>query len=183
MFSVWSIKILPKRMVLLRIESNHLWTISEMGVWHHWLNGQEFEQALGVGDGQGSLACCSPWSHKESDTTEWLNWFLDLLASFLLNTNCMSDTSVGKPDTDSLGCMEPSHTHIWVSGMSPVLSWEFEGSQWKRYSLYLKNFMSSYPSECYFLDHYITVYINHQPGFLKTGIETTRVSQLLSIKD
>ena len=37
---------------------------------HHRLNGREFEQALGVGDGQGSLACHSPWSHKESDTTE-----------------------------------------------------------------------------------------------------------------
>ena len=42
--------------------------------WHHWLNGHEFEQALGVGDGQGSLACRSPWGHKESETTEWLNW-------------------------------------------------------------------------------------------------------------
>ena len=41
---------------------------------HHRLNGHEFEQALGVGDGQGSLACHSPWGHKESDTTEWLNW-------------------------------------------------------------------------------------------------------------
>ena len=37
--------------------------------WHHWLNGHEFEQALGDGDGQGILACCSPWGHKESDTT------------------------------------------------------------------------------------------------------------------
>ena len=42
--------------------------------WHHQLNGYEFEQALQIGDGQGSLACCSPWTHKESDTTEWLNW-------------------------------------------------------------------------------------------------------------
>ena len=42
--------------------------------WYHWLNGHEFEQAPRVGDGQGSLVCCSPWSHKESDTTEWLNW-------------------------------------------------------------------------------------------------------------
>ena len=41
--------------------------------WHHRLNGHEFEQALGVGEGQGSLACCSPWGHKESDTTERLN--------------------------------------------------------------------------------------------------------------
>ena len=37
---------------------------------HHRLHGHEFEQALGVGDGQGSLACCGPWGHKESDTTE-----------------------------------------------------------------------------------------------------------------
>ena len=44
----------------------------EMVRWHHQLNGHEFAQALGVGDGQGSLACCSPWGHKESDMTEQL---------------------------------------------------------------------------------------------------------------
>ena len=44
------------------------------GGWHHQLSGHEFDQALGVGDGQGSLAFCNPWGHKESDTTEWLNW-------------------------------------------------------------------------------------------------------------
>ena len=38
--------------------------------WHHWLNRLEFEQALEVGDGQGSLECCSPWGHKESDKSE-----------------------------------------------------------------------------------------------------------------
>ena len=41
--------------------------------WHHRLNGLEFELALGVGDGQGSLVCCSTWGCKESDTTERLN--------------------------------------------------------------------------------------------------------------
>ena len=45
--------------------------------WYHWLNGHEFEQALGFGDGQGSLACYSPWGHKESDMTEWLNWLTE----------------------------------------------------------------------------------------------------------
>ena len=49
-------------------------TEDEMVRWHHWLNGHEFGWTLGVGDGQGGLACCSPWGHKESDTTEWLNW-------------------------------------------------------------------------------------------------------------
>ena len=42
--------------------------------WHHWLDGHECEQTPGVDDGQGSLACCSPWGYKESDMTEWLNW-------------------------------------------------------------------------------------------------------------
>ena len=41
---------------------------------HHWLDGHEFEQDLGAGDEQGSLACCSPWDLKESDMTERLNW-------------------------------------------------------------------------------------------------------------
>ena len=49
-------------------------TENEMAGWHHRLNGHEFEQARGVFDGQGSLACCSPWGCKELDTTEWLNW-------------------------------------------------------------------------------------------------------------
>ena len=48
-------------------------TEDEMIGWNDRLNGHEFEQAHRVGDGQGSLACCSPWSHKESDMTERLN--------------------------------------------------------------------------------------------------------------
>ena len=64
--------------------------------WHHPLYGCEFEQALGVGDGQGSLACCSPWV-AESDTTEQLNlieqsyWIVPTLISF-----CFPHSSVGK---------------------------------------------------------------------------------------
>ena len=46
----------------------------EMFWWHHWLNGHEFEQALGVDDRQGGLMCCSSWSCKESGMTERLNW-------------------------------------------------------------------------------------------------------------
>ena len=53
-------------------------TEDEMVGWHHQLEGHEFEQALRIGDGQGSLACCSLWGCKESDMTEWteLNWML-----------------------------------------------------------------------------------------------------------
>ena len=48
-------------------------TEDKMVGWHHWLNGHEFEQVPGDGEGQGSLVCCSPWGHKELDTTEWQN--------------------------------------------------------------------------------------------------------------
>ena len=49
-------------------------TENEMVGWHHWLNGHESEQTLGVGDGQGSLTCCSPWGCKQSDTMGLSNW-------------------------------------------------------------------------------------------------------------
>ena len=48
--------------------------LDEMVGWHHWLDEHEFEQAPGVYDGQGSLACRSPWGHKGSDSTGQLNW-------------------------------------------------------------------------------------------------------------
>ena len=60
-------------------------TEDEMAGWHHWLNGSESQWTLGVGDGQGGLACFNSWGRKESDTTERLNWtelkhcFLSLL--------------------------------------------------------------------------------------------------------
>ena len=49
-------------------------TEDEMAGWHHRLNGHEFVWTPGDGDGQGGLACCDSWGHKELDTTEWLNW-------------------------------------------------------------------------------------------------------------
>ena len=64
---------LEKTLMLGRIEGRRRRGRQRMR-WHHWLDGHEFEQAPGVGDGQGSLVYCSPWGCKESDTTEWLNW-------------------------------------------------------------------------------------------------------------
>ena len=70
-------------------------TEDEMAGWHHWLNGRESEWTLGVGDGQGGLACCYSWGHKESDMTErqlnWTDWmwFLSIeisLFTFLVIT-------------------------------------------------------------------------------------------------
>ena len=63
-------------------------TEDEIAGWHHWLNGRESEWTPGVGDGQGGLACCNSWDHKESDTTERLNWNSPLLP---INLNHPSD--------------------------------------------------------------------------------------------
>ena len=60
-------------------------TEDEMAGWHHRLDGLEFEWTLGVGDGQGSLACCNSWGRKELDTTEQLNW-----TDTVLHSGCTS---------------------------------------------------------------------------------------------
>ena len=67
-------------------------TEDEMAGWQHRLDGHEFGQTPGVGDGQGGLACCNSWGHQELDTTEWLNWtdwtdssFCPLILWFLLS--------------------------------------------------------------------------------------------------
>ena len=60
---------LKKTLMLGKVEGRTRGRQDEMVGWHHQLNGLEFEQASGAGDGQGSLACCSPWDCKESDTT------------------------------------------------------------------------------------------------------------------
>ena len=64
-------------------------TEDEMVGWHHQLDGHEFEQAPGVGDGQGGLACCSPWGCKKSDTTEWLNWTWTVPWTTLYSLQCV----------------------------------------------------------------------------------------------
>ena len=63
-------------------------TENEMVGWHQCLDGLEFEQALGVGE---SLVCCSPWGHKESDTSKWLNWTEVLTTNGLLMTGSLTD--------------------------------------------------------------------------------------------
>ena len=67
--------LLEKILMLREIEGREekVTTENEMVGWHHRLNGHEFEQASGVGNGQGSLVCCSPWGCRETDMTELLN--------------------------------------------------------------------------------------------------------------
>ena len=68
---MWRVDSLEKKLMLQEEKGT---TEDEMAGWHHWLDGHEFGWTLGVGDGQGGLACCDSWSCKESDTIEWLNW-------------------------------------------------------------------------------------------------------------
>ena len=78
--------------------------------WHHRLNEHEFEQAPGVCDEQGSLACCSPWDRKELDTTEWLNW-----------TECPADAPPRLPCHHLTLNYSPSlRTRCWPSPLSPT---------------------------------------------------------------
>ena len=64
---------LEKTLKMGKIEGKERRTTEDEIGWHHRLNGDESEQAPGIGDGQGSLACCSPQGHTESDTTESLH--------------------------------------------------------------------------------------------------------------
>ena len=73
---MWKADSFEKNLMLVKIEGRRRrgWQRMRWLGWHHQLDGHEFEWTLGVGDGQGGLACCDSWGHKESDTTEWLNW-------------------------------------------------------------------------------------------------------------
>ena len=78
-------------------------TEDEMVRWHHWLNAHEFEEAPGVGDGQGSLVCYSPWGCKDLDMTEQLNWTELVTKLYTCNliftyvTTCMLALNFKKP--------------------------------------------------------------------------------------
>ena len=73
---MWRVDSLEKTLILGAIEEGEEkgTTEDEMVGWHHWLDGHEFRWTPGVGDGQGGLAFCGSWGHKDSDTTEQLNW-------------------------------------------------------------------------------------------------------------
>ena len=85
-------------------------TEDEMVGWHHWLNGHEFEQAPGAGDGQGSLVCCSPWGCQESDSTERLNWTDNHITFAKILPHSLSCTS------HSMNTQSPHHIW-WVKGI------------------------------------------------------------------
>ena len=91
----------------------------EMAGWHYQLNGLEFEQAPGGGEGQGSLGCCSPWSRKELDTTERLNNSNKLCVQFLGLLDTAHACSVSK-SCRCISCfclLFQLLNHAWLSVM------------------------------------------------------------------
>ena len=82
----------------------------QMVGWHHRLEGHEFEWTPGVGDGQGGLACCSSWGHKESDMTEWLNNNYYIFLSESEWSPGVGDGQGGLACCDSWGCKESDTT-------------------------------------------------------------------------
>ena len=71
---------------------------------HHQLNGHEFEQALGDSEGQGSLAYCNPWGHKDSDTTEQLNKNKEVSLYHQERNICLNDLMKVQPHAQHLCC-------------------------------------------------------------------------------
>ena len=80
-------------------------TEDKMIRWHQRLDGHEFEQAAGIGDGQGSLGCCSPWGRKQLDMIEQLNW-TELVIQWL---------RLCTPDTGGLGSIPGQATKSYMS--------------------------------------------------------------------
>ena len=91
-------------------------TGDEMVGWHHQLDGHEFEQDPGVGDGQGSLTCCSPLGHKESDTTERLNW-IDWIYVYIINMGSIYSES------ETQNVIINIHTQLWVGSHYSTHIW------------------------------------------------------------
>ena len=95
-------------------------TEDEMAGWHHWLDGCESEWTLGVGDGQGGLACCISWGHRESDTTERLIWM-----HFVNGKGSRSDLQVSFSEWESNIMNKESDKDFVESG-----PWENEFCVW-----------------------------------------------------
>ena len=86
-------------------------TDGEMVGWYHWLNGHEFEHPLGVGDGQRSLVCCSPWGRKELDTTEQLNW--SRFGAYLVQFSSVANPNLNTNDSFLINILQ---TKLVISG-------------------------------------------------------------------
>ena len=97
-------------------------TEDEMAGWHHRLDGREFEWTPGVGDGQGGLESCDSWGHKESDTTEQLNW-TELNTDYAPDSPVLMDSVFVSPQIHILRPYLPPNTIRWVTIVLNCLLW------------------------------------------------------------
>ena len=98
----------------------------ENWVWHHWLNGNEFEQILGDVEGQGSLVGCSPWGRKESDMTQWLKNNIQF-QGFPGGSAVKSLPAMQEMQIQSLGQEDPLEEEM--ATQSCILAWEIPWSE------------------------------------------------------
>ena len=102
-------------------------TEDEMVGWHHWLNGHEFEYALGIGDGQGSLACCSPWGCRvRHDWATELNWRLTLVLVIWLATANWATVNIRSDSDYSLWLSLSEHGYCNVKKLCLNLKMKYQ---------------------------------------------------------
>ena len=129
-------------------------TEDEMAGWHSWLDGRESEWTLGVGDGQGGLACCDSWGRKELDTTERLNW------TELILLNCISMHRVAHADTHT-------HTHRVIT--HPLVVLRLECIRNTREAFSINTAWSYYSKEIWFSIHEVDLRIFISNKFPNNG--------------
>jgi len=116
--------------------------------WHHQLNGHGFRWTLGVGDGQGGLACCGSWSCKESDTTELLNWSeLNAAAAAKLFQSCptLYDPVDGSPPGSAVPRILQARTLDWVAiSFSNAWKWKVKVKSLSRVRLFVTPWTVAY---------------------------------------
>ena len=116
-------------------------TEDEMVGWHHWLDALGFGWTLGVGDGQGGLACCGSWGHKESDTTGRLNWTELINDSKSLPLLWLGQKDPQRREWQPTLVFLPGKSHGWrsLAGYSP---WGHQESDMTEHTRTANNYFS-----------------------------------------
>ena len=130
-------------------------TEDEMVGWHHWLDGYGFGWTLGVGDGQGGLACCGSWGCKESDTTEQLNWTELIMLNIFKTVLTFSEMSIHIFFTFSTSL----HFEHFLKYIILIFLWDFMLANILSLSPFLFIFWTGYLTEP---NHLILVSLNLQ---------------------
>ena len=153
-------------------------TEDEMAGWHHWGDGHEFEYTLGVGDGQRSLACCSPWGWKALDMTEWLNWTA-AAAKSLQSCPTLCNPIDGRPPGSPITGILEARTLEWLAiSFSHAWKWKVKGKSLSRVRLLATPWITAYqapPSMGFSRQKYWSGVPLHSPELnwgTPTGVDT-----------